>query len=161
MKESLVICDLAWPIYPVKYKTDDSGFAIMECKILAAITGKNIDEDSFNLIGERIFNLQRAIMIRQGSRGWKDDTIMDYYHEEPLSSMFKNPDCIAPGKGREQISRKGEIFDRNEFERLKEEYYSLRGWDRETGLQTFAKLRELDLEDIALDLNRLGLIKNE
>lgn len=158
MKESLVICDLAWPIYPVKYMTDDSGFSTIESRILSAVTGKTIDEDAFSLTGERIFNLQRAIMIRQGKRGRKDDTIMDFYHEEPLDSMFKNPECIAPGKGRERISRKGCILDKNDFERLKEEYYALRGWDIETGLQTYPRLKELDLEDIAGDLDQLGLL---
>ncbi|MGD9162255.1 MAG: aldehyde ferredoxin oxidoreductase N-terminal domain-containing protein [Desulfobacteraceae bacterium] len=158
MKESLVICDLAWPIYPVKLKPDDSGFSTIESKILSAITGRNIDEDAFSLIGERIFNLQRAIMIRQGSGGKEGDTIMDFYHEEPLGSMFKNPECIAPGKEKEQISRKGYILDRNDFEKLKSEYYILRGWDVETGFQTYAKLKELDMEDIALNLDKLGLL---
>ena len=159
MKESLVICDLAWPIYPVKLKTDDSGFSTIESKILSAITGRNIDEAAFSLIGERIFNLQRAIMIRQGTGGKEGDTIMDFYHEEPLDSMFKNPECIAPGKERELISRKGYILDRNSFEKLKDEYYLLRGWDAETGFQTSAKLKELDMEDIALGLDKLGLLR--
>ena len=159
MKESLVICDLAWPIYPVKYKTDDSGFSTIESKILSAITGRNIDKVAFSRIGERIFNLQRAIMVRQGTGGRKGDTIMDFYHNEPLDSMFKNPECIAPGKGRDRISRKGAILDKNDFEKLKDEYYALRGWDTETGFQTYAKLKELDMEDIAVSLDRLGLLR--
>ena len=159
MKESLVICDLAWPIYPVKYKTDDSGFSTIECRILTAITGKKIDKEIFCRIGERIFNLQRAIMVRQGTGGRKGDTIMDFYHEEPLGSMFKNPECIAPGKGREQISRKGAILGKNVFEKLKDEYYTLRGWDQETGFQTYAKLKELDMEDIAATLDKLGFLR--
>ena len=85
---------------------------------------------------------------------------MDFYHKEPLDSMFKNPECIAPGEGREQISRKNAILDKSDFEKLKDEYYALRGWDNETGFQTYAKLRELDLEDIAQYLNNLGLLKD-
>ena len=129
MKESLVICDLAWPIYPARYEIDGIGFSTIESRILSAITGNSINEDAFSRIGERIFNLQRAIMIRQGHDGRKDDTIMDFYHREPLESMFKNPDCIAPGKDRKQISRKGAVLDKKDFEKLKDEYYSLRGWD--------------------------------
>lgn len=158
MKESLVICDLSWPIYPVKYKPEDTGFSSIESKILSAITGKNIDEDTFTQIGERIFNLQRSIIIRQGAGGRKNDTIMEYYHEEPLEGMFKNPECIAPGKGRDPISRKGAILDKDDFEKLKDEYYVLRGWDVKTGLQTYAKLKELDLEDIAMSLDKIGLL---
>ncbi len=158
MKESLVICDLAWPIYPVKYRTDDSGFSNIESKILSAITGRKIDEDTFGMTGERIFNLQRAIMVRQGTGGRKGDTIMDYYHTEPLESMFKNPDCIAPGKDKDIISRKGAVLDKDAFEKLKDEYYTLRGWDVKTGLQTYDRLRELDMEDIAVSLGKLGCI---
>lgn len=159
MKESLVICDLAWPIYPARYEIEDIGFSTVESQILSAITGKNINEDTFSMIGERIFNLQRAIMIRQGHDGRKDDTVMDFYHTESLESMFKNPDCIAPGKNKDQISRKGSVLDKEDFEKLKDEYYSLRGWDIETGFQTLEKLKELDLEDIARELDRMGLLR--
>ncbi len=40
-----------------------------------------------------------------------------------------------------------------------DEYYSLRGWDIETGLQRSDKLRELDMADIGVGLDRFGLIK--
>jgi len=35
----------------------------------------------------------------------------------------------------------------------------LRGWDVESGLQTAAKLEELQLGDVASDLLRRGLVK--
>jgi aldehyde:ferredoxin oxidoreductase len=159
MKESLVLCDLSWPIYPVKYKTADAGFCTMEAKILSAITGRTYDEKEFMLTGERIFNLQRAIMIRQGTGGRAGDTIMDFYFKDPLESMFKNPECIAPGKDKAIISKRGSVFDRNDFRLLIDEYYSLRGWDIETGLQTSDKLRELDMADIGAELDRLGLVR--
>ena len=43
MKESLVICDLAWPIYPARYEIDGIGFSTIESRILSAITGKDIN----------------------------------------------------------------------------------------------------------------------
>ena len=43
-------------------------------------------------------------------------------------------------------------------EKLKDEYYSLRGWDIETGFQTYEKLKELDMEDIAVNLSELGFL---
>ncbi|NLD37834.1 MAG: hypothetical protein GX654_13285 [Desulfatiglans sp.] len=159
MKESLVLCDLSWPIYPVKYKTADSGFCTMEAKILSAITGKYFDKKEYLRTGERIFNLQRAIMIRQGTGGRTGDTIMDFYHTDPLETMFKNPECIAPGKDKAIISKKGNIFDRNDFRLLINEYYSIRGWDIETGIQISDKLKELDMADIGFELGRLGLLK--
>ena len=56
------------------------------------------------------------------------------------------------------MSRKGEVVDRKKFEEMKEEYYKLRGWDVATGLQTRAKLQELELGDIASDLEQRGLL---
>jgi len=49
------------------------------------------------------------------------------------------------------------VVDREEFERMKDEYYQLREWDVATGLQTKAKLEELDLHEVAQDLGRRGL----
>ncbi len=159
VKESLVICDLSWPIYPARCEIEGLGFSTLESLILSAVTGKNVTEDILTRIGERIFNLQRAIMIRQGSRGRKDDTIMEFYHSEPLGSMFKNPECIAPGKDRKKISRKGAVLNKGDFEKLKDEYYSLRGWDVKTGFQTYKKLKELDMEDIAQELDKMELLR--
>ena len=68
-----------------------------------------------------------------------------------------NPEYIVPGKNGEAISRKGLVTDREEFERMKDEYYQLRGWDPDTGLQTNSKLRELGLDDIAQELDTKGL----
>jgi aldehyde:ferredoxin oxidoreductase len=42
---------------------------------------------------------------------------------------------------------------------MKDEYYSLRGWDVSTGLQTRSKMDELDLSDIADGLDAVGLLR--
>ena len=52
-------------------------------------------------------------------------------------------------------------MDRDEFEKMKDEYYGLRGWDVQTGLQTRASLKALDLEDVAKDLGQRGLLAPE
>ena len=49
-------------------------------------------------------------------------------------------------------------MDRDEFERMKDEFYQIRGWDVATGLQTKAKLEELGLSDIADVMGREGLL---
>jgi aldehyde:ferredoxin oxidoreductase len=51
------------------------------------------------------------------------------------------------------------MINREEFENLKSEYYELRGWDITSGFQTKAKLKELEMEDIARDLEGSGLLK--
>ena len=69
-----------------------------------------------------------------------------------------DPELLSPGKGDEVVSKEGAVLDREKFESLKDEYYSLRGWDVATGLQTRAKLEQLGLGDMVDDLEQRGLI---
>jgi aldehyde:ferredoxin oxidoreductase len=160
-KESLVLCDFNWPMIWVNYKGGHVGYPALESRIYKAITGKETDEAGLNKIGERIFNLQRAINLRQGWAGRKDDRILDYLFEVPLKEgeLFFDPECLLPGPGGEVISRKGKVVDREAFEKMKDEYYTLRGWDTVTGLPTKARLEELQLGDVAADLQKRGLVK--
>jgi aldehyde:ferredoxin oxidoreductase len=48
-----------------------------------------------------------------------------------------------------------ESLDRGEFLRLVDEYYVLRGWDKETGWPRREKLLELGLRDFAEELEKL------
>jgi aldehyde:ferredoxin oxidoreductase len=64
----------------------------------------------------------------------------------------------VPGQNGEVFSKKGQVLDRGEFEKMKDEYYEIRGWDVATGLQTKAKLKELGLGDIAETLQNEELI---
>jgi aldehyde:ferredoxin oxidoreductase len=158
-KESSILCDFLWPIIWVRFADDHTGDPAMESRVLSAITGREINEAFLNRIGERIFNLQRAILLRQGWPGRQGDRLLDYLHDEPLQFVFFNPDCIVPGKDGEIVSRKGARVDRADFENLKSEYYQLRGWDIESGLPTETRLRELELEDVASDLKARNLLR--
>ena len=51
------------------------------------------------------------------------------------------------------------MVERDEFEKMKSEYYKIRGWDIESGLQTKAGLNELGLREVAGDLEKRGLLK--
>jgi aldehyde:ferredoxin oxidoreductase len=158
-KESLILCDFLWPIIWVRFADDHTGDPAMEARVLSAITGKEIDEAGLSKIGERVFNLQRAILLRQGWGGRQGDRLLDFIHDEPLPFVFFNPDCLVPGKDGKIVSRKGARIDRADFENLKGEYYALRGWDVASGLPTEKKLRELGLADIAPDLKSRGLLR--
>ena len=158
-KESLILCDFLWPIIWVRFADDHTGDPTMESRVLSAITGKEMDEAGLHKIGERIYNLQRAILLRQGWGGREGDRLMDYLHEEPLQDVFFNPDCLVPGKDGEIISRKGASVDRSGFEKLKSEYYELRGWEVNSGLPTETKLQDLDLADVAADLKGRDLLR--
>jgi aldehyde:ferredoxin oxidoreductase len=147
-KESLILCDTLWPIHQVRFNDPDIRAGTLESRILHAITGNELDEAELMKTGERVFNLQRAILIRDGWGG-RREMYFGLLFEEPLDSVYWSPECIVPGENGQVVSRKGAIVDRTEFEKMKDEYYSLRGWDVESGRPTVRKLEELGLHDIA------------
>jgi aldehyde:ferredoxin oxidoreductase len=159
-KESLILCDLIWPMMWANYSGGHVGDPTLESRIYSAITGNTVDEGELRKIGERIFNLQRAIQLRHGWAGRDDDRLLDYIHEQPLKKgeIFFDPDALLPGPDGETISRIGAVLDRKNFEQLKDEYYTLRGWEVNSGKPTREKLNELELGDVAADLAARGLL---
>jgi len=145
-KESLILCDFIWPITHSEITEDHVGDPTLESRIYSAVTGRETEEGELYKIGERIFNLQRAILVREGHRGREDDTLEGFNFTIPLKGDFMNEECLLPGKDGEPFSRKGMVVDREQFEKMKDEYYRIRGWDVESGLPTWEKLRELNLE---------------
>lgn len=160
-KESLVICDLRWTMSQVTRAAGIAADNVIESQVYSAITGKELDEEGLNKAGERIFNLQRAILLREGWQGRKGDRLLDYFFTEPIrqGELFFDAECLAPGRDGEIISKIGAVVDRDKFEKMKSEYYALRGWDAGTGFPTKAKLAELKLNDVAADLKKRGLLK--
>ena len=160
-KESMVICDLRWTMSQAGRVLGTSKDTVSEEQVYTAITGKNIDTTEFDSYGERIFNLQRAILLRQGWDGRKGDTLLDYLFTEPFrkNELFFNAEGLMPGKGEEVISKIGATVDREKFEQMKTDYYEQRGWDTATGYPTKAKLKALKLDDVAEDLGKRGLAK--
>ena len=75
--------------------------------------------------------------------------------EEIMTGRAKTQQVVA---FLQVLSRKGMMLDREKFEKLKDEYYVLRGWDVASGRQTAAMLTGLGLPDIARDLGQRGLI---
>jgi len=158
VEASLILCNFLWPITdcdPAPGRVGDPG---LESRILAAVLGNGIGEEDLYGIGERIFNLQRAILVREGHRGRQFDTLPAHFFNLPVQYDQANADCLVPGKGGEVVSRRGAVVDRNEFEKMKDEYYHLRGWDVATGLQTREALDKVGLSDMAQDLNNRGLL---
>jgi aldehyde:ferredoxin oxidoreductase len=126
----LVLCDWLYPGFHSYVTQDRSGDTSLESQLLEAATGYRLTEKDLNRVGERVWNLSRAIMVREGrTRG--EDT----FHE----SFF-----------REEAGEKA--LPEEDFERAKTRYYRLRGWDEKTGWPTRKKLEELDLSDVAGDL---------
>ncbi|MFC1838980.1 aldehyde ferredoxin oxidoreductase family protein [Thermodesulfobacteriota bacterium] len=161
VKESMILCDLSWMMIWADYYSENINEPALEWQIFSAVTGKEVDEEGLYRLGERNVNMQRAVLLRQGWDGRNDDQIMDYYFTQPLKKgeLFCDPECIVPGKDGEITSVEGRVFDRQDFEKLKDEYYELRGWDVETGLPRAETLRNFEMEDVAEDLAGRGLLK--
>ena len=157
-KECLILCDFLWPIFHSGLSEDHLGDPTMESQVCAAVTGRDVDEQGLYKIGERVFNLQRAILAREGHKGREADCLEEFNFTVPLKTDFGNPMCMVPGKDGEIFSRKGMVVEREKFEQMKDEYYQIRGLDVATGLQTRAKLKELSLGDIADKLQGEGLL---
>jgi len=152
-KEALILCDFAWPVYDDASTEDHAGDPTLESQLLTAVTGREVDEKELDRSAERIFTLNRALLLREGRKGREDDYLPEssfIEREERNTDVFgmHNPELFLPGKGDEVISRKGKAVDREKFERMKDEYYELRGWDLKTGLLRKDTLKKLDLEDV-------------
>jgi len=104
-------------------------------KLLYAATGIEEFKDPryLLLIGERIFNLERAFNVREEIDG-QYDIVPERILKEPVP---RNPS-------------KGQVF---ESEVLIKDYYRARKWN-ERGIPTKEKLEELELHDVAKELER-------
>jgi len=154
VKECLNLCDFAWPMMDVRHSEDHVGDPTLPSKVFSAITGIELDEEKLDRVGERVFNLQRAILIREGHKARESDSLPDFFHTVPLpANMGHDPKCVVPGKDGKPEFKTGTVVDKEKFEMIRDEYYQLRGWDQTTGLQKKNRLRELGLADLIDPLN--------
>ncbi len=96
-------------------------------ELLQATTGWELTGSEVQRIGERIVNLERLFIAREGITR-QHDTLPTRFLNEPL------PEGSGPSAG--------SVL---ELEPMLDEYYRVRGWDVETGLPTEAKLLALGL----------------
>lgn len=162
VQESLVLCDVHWPMVITAEDAPEGhvGDPSTESRIYSAITGRETSEEELYLAGERIFNLQRSVLLVHGWQGRKDDSILDYYFNEPLRKrdVFFSPEGIMPGPGGNLISRIGAVVERDGFNRMLDDYYALRGWDIDTGFPAAGSLRDLGLDEVLPDLKNRRMI---
>jgi aldehyde:ferredoxin oxidoreductase len=104
----------------------------MVTRVFNLVTGKDWDLNRLLKVSERVRNLERMFDVRQGLRR-QDDSLPKKFFDQPLTH--------GPYKG--------EVMDKDKFERMKDEYYDIRGWDKETGIPTREKLEELGLGEVA------------
>lgn len=103
-------------------------------KITSYATGINITPSELTKIGERVFNLERCFNVREGIRR-KDDSIPKRLCLVPTFGPFSQDSKRATSK--------------EELDAMLDEYYQARGWEKETGIPSEQKLRELGLGNVA------------
>lgn len=106
--------------------------------IVNLVTEMGIDLKELIRIAERINLLERAFNLREGFRR-KDDTIPERFMEEPIPKGLS----------------KGMVTPKQELDIMLDEYYEARGCDKRTGIILPEKLRELGVNDVARDMEKL------
>jgi len=98
-----------------------------------AVTGWSLSLEELRMINQRVWTFSRLFNCREGfSR--KDDILPE--------RLFTEPSTSGPSKG--------QVVDREAFEKMLNEYYKIVGWDKETGIPTEKRLKELGLERFIL-----------
>ncbi|MFH1757438.1 MAG: aldehyde ferredoxin oxidoreductase family protein [Pseudomonadota bacterium] len=106
-------------------------------KAFNAVTGFNYDQEKLFHISEKVWNLTRAFWVREA-----DDFGRKY--DLPPERVY-DPLPSGPAKGMYLTEEK--------VNRMLDEYYELRGWDRK-GIPKEEKLKELGLAEVAADLKK-------
>jgi aldehyde:ferredoxin oxidoreductase len=134
-KDSLGLCDSCWPVMISWHTPDHVGDPDLESRTFSAVTGRDMDDAELHAMGERIFNLERAILVREGRKIPADDDVAPFNYTEPVQTVFMNPDVMVPGPGDQVLTRKGMTLGKREFAAMRRGFYLLRGWDPDTGIQ--------------------------
>lgn len=129
------ICKFPWTYYTETVdKTLHKMLEILPALYNAA-TNYGFTTEQILETGVRVTNVERAHNARLGLTA-KDDTLPPRFTEDPMPS--------GPAKG--------EIY--TILDPMKEAWYTVQKWNTETGIPTRSRLEELDLADIADDLEK-------
>jgi aldehyde:ferredoxin oxidoreductase len=138
LKDSYIVCDVAFPFLYNSNSEDHVGDSSLESRLFSAVTGVEMGEEASYQAGDMLCTLERAIQVREG-RTRADDVLREI--------CFTTRDAA------------GRQYRPDDFEGAKGEYYKLQGWNVR-GIPTSEKLRALKLEDVAEDLERRAIISS-
>jgi len=105
-------------------------------KLIALSTGLTFTPKELKIIGERIYTLERMILVKDGI-SHQDDILPKRYFEEPIRE--------GPAQG--------EVILKKEFNEMLDEYYRLHGWD-ENGIP-----KKKTLDKLGLDISLSGCVE--
>jgi aldehyde:ferredoxin oxidoreductase len=141
MKDCLPVDDFVFPL-TVGVRTADHFPMIgdipgpsTEYHLFKAGTGVTWTEDDWERAAERVYSLERALVVRHWARDRKMDELVLPSFE--YRENWQNPHLD-----------KRYALDREQFKPVMDEYYALRGWDVETGWPTQEHLQRVGLADV-------------
>ena len=131
-----------------------------EPKFFNAVTGKNITFEDGMKIGEKIWNLDRAIWALQGRT--RDHDKLDEWQfltgeNQPIRPSYEVPytmPALVDGKWEYQLVE-GRMLDKAKVEEWKTKFYAFEGWDN-NGVPTKETLERLGLGKVAAELQAAG-----
>jgi aldehyde:ferredoxin oxidoreductase len=137
IKDSLLLCDWIFPRTFGSFSSQDeidradhlAGDIDLEAKLFSPATGIEMSSADLELCGERIYNLERALHIRNYGRNRKTDASIEWLCELPEKSD-------------------GTKLDEALFERIVDVYYACRGWHGKDGRPDKDTLRRLEMDDV-------------
>ena len=127
--DSMLVCHLGEAIWGPMKISDTT------IEALNVVTGWELNYEEARKLAERQWNMIRCFSAREGFTR-EDDLLPIRFMEEPVP----------------EGPMKGSIIPRETLERLKDDYYTYRGWDLKTGNPTRQKLAELGLDFAIKDI---------
>ena len=127
--DSMLLCHLAEAIWGPMKISDDT------IEALNVVTGWELSYEEARKIAERQWNMIRCFSAREGFTR-ENDQLPVRFMEEPVP----------------EGPMKGSYIPKETLERLKDDYFSYRGWDLKTGNPTKEKLIELGLDFAVEDI---------
>ncbi len=107
-------------------------------RIYTTATGMELCGEDLLKASERVYNVEQAFNVKIGGFSRKDDVLPDRLFEEKVDG--------GPAQGKR--------LQRDHLEKLLDDYYEARGWDRLTTAPTRKTLEALDLKSVADDLEK-------
>ena len=109
-------------------------------KALYYATGEKFTKKELMKIGERAYQIERAVIVLRGIRRKDDMPNWKCLNEESPGEHPAGPVPLPP-------------VDQGKYEKILDRYYKLRGWTGE-GIPTRKKLKELNLKNVADTLEK-------
>ena len=105
-----------------------------------SVMGTDLREEDLFMIARRSYNLEKAFNTLHTDFGRKEDYPPERFMEEPVQS--------GPYKGYR--------CEKENWDKMLDQFYELHGWDKKTGLQTRTGLANLGMDSVAAKLQKAG-----